>query len=129
MTAIGAGTSETSTCVEVSVDTRLFDIGVVKKVMHRFLHRATSTIELLAEGQVKVRLQAKSSQPVLSLEQDFRDALVEQDWREAVAKKTEAFKNLIVAQAFSPLSLITPKADTEDFHGDPLGISVPDRAK
>jgi hypothetical protein len=57
-----------------------------------------------------------------ALEGEFRNELLDQDLRETIAEETGRVRNLLLAQAFSGLSLTDADADAADFRDDPLGI-------
>jgi His-Xaa-Ser system protein HxsD len=109
--------------ITVTVDPQVFRLSAVKKAAYRLGDRCFVQIEVLSEGSIQVRLTAKSEKvPLHTLEGDFRNELLDQDLRESIAEETERVRNLLLAQAFSGLSLTDTVADTADYRDDPLGI-------
>jgi His-Xaa-Ser system protein HxsD len=109
--------------VTVTVDSRVYRLSAVKKAAYRLGDRCFSRINLAAESQVHVTLIPKSeSLSVQTLEAEFHNELLDQDLRESIAEETERVRNLLLAQAFSGLSMTAADAETADYRGDPLGI-------
>jgi His-Xaa-Ser system protein HxsD len=107
----------------ITVDPHVFRLSAVKKAAYRLGDRCFARIEVLSEGGIQVTLTAKSEKVSLhALEGDFRNELLDQDLRESIADETERVRNLLLAQAFSGLSLTDSVADTADYRDDPLGI-------
>lgn len=116
--------------ITVIVDPRVYRLSAVKKAAYRLGDRCSVRIALPSEGGIQVRLTAKSETVSLSaLEGDFRNELLDQDLRESIAEETERVRNLLLAQAFSGLSLTDTAAETADFRDDPLGIGWSQAAK
>ena len=109
--------------ITVIVDPRVYRLSAVKKAAYRLGDRCFVQIELLSEGGIRVRLAAKSGHvPPQTLEGDFRNELLDQELREAIAEETAGVRNLLLAHAFSGLSMTDARADTADYREDPLGI-------
>lgn len=109
--------------ITFSVDPRVYRLSAVKKAAYRLGDRCFARIEVLSEVSVQVGLTAKSEETSLpTLEGEFRNELLDQDLRESIAEETERVRNLILAQAFSGVSLTDADAETADYRDDPLGI-------
>lgn len=109
--------------VTVHIDPRVYPLSTVKKAAYRFGGRCFVHIEVAADGGIQVRLAAKSAAlPLQTLEGEFRNELLDQDLRESIAVETERVRNLLLAEAFSGLSLTDTIGETADYRDDPLGI-------
>lgn len=109
--------------ITIAVDPRVFRLSAVKKAAYRFGDRCFVRLEIGAEGAIEVRLTARSEHlPLPALEGEFRNELIDQELREAIAEETERVRNLILAQAFSGVSLTDTVGETADYRADPLGI-------
>ncbi len=108
----------------IIVDARAYRLSAVKKAAYRMADRCFVRIEEESDGRVEVSLTPKTEQ-ILSetLEGMFRNELLDQDLRECIAEETELVRNLILAQAFSGVSVIDSVADSADYRDDPLGIA------
>src|SRR4051794_13971800 len=109
--------------ITIVVDPRVYRLSAVKKAAYRLGDRCSAQIESLHDGGIQVRLTAKSENtPAEAIEPTFLSELLDQELREAIASETERVRNLLLAQAFSGLSLTDTVADTADYRDDPLGI-------
>lgn len=115
--------------VIVDVDPRVYRLSAIKKAAYRFGDRCFVQIETTDDGPIRVTLSTKSDTVTLdTLAGDFRNELLDQDLRESIAEETEGVRNLLLAHAFSGLSLADPVAETADFREDPLAIGRPQAA-
>jgi His-Xaa-Ser system protein HxsD len=109
--------------IAIDVDPQVYRLSAVKKAAYRLGDRCFAQIEIGAEGRIQVRLTPKSDKVSLQgLAGDFRQELLDQELRESIAQETERVRNLILAQAFSGVSLTDPAAETADYREDPLDI-------
>ena len=107
----------------VCVDANVYRLSAVKKAAYRLADRCFVRVEAVADGHFQVTLTAKAGNtPLHTLEGDFRNELLDQDLRETIAEETKGVRNLILAQAFSGVSLTDAVADAADYRDDPLGI-------
>ncbi len=107
----------------ITVDPDVYRLSAVKKAAYRLGNRCYAHIELL-DKNISLTLKPKSdNEPLSTLEGDFWNELLDQDLRESIAEQTERLRNLLMAQAFSGLSLHDTVTDTTDFRDDPLGIT------
>jgi His-Xaa-Ser system protein HxsD len=116
--------------VTIVVDPRVYRLSAVKKAAYRLGDRCSALIALLPEGGIQVRLSAKSEgAPAEAIEPAFLSELMDQELREVIASETERVRNLLLAQAFSGLSLTDAEADTADYRNDPMEIGRSQAAK
>lgn len=109
--------------ITIIFDSHVYRLSAAKKAAYRLGDRCFVKIAILPEGGIQVKLTAKSEKVSLeALEGDFRNELLDQDLRESIAEETERIRNLLLAQAFSGLSLTDAETDTTDYREDPLGI-------
>ncbi len=107
----------------IIIDANLYRLPAVKKAAYRLGDRCFAQIERLSDSQIQVKLTSRSEKtPIEVLVGDFWNELLDQDLRESIAEETERVRNLLLAQAFSGLSLTDATADTADYREDPLGI-------
>ncbi|MCY2928045.1 MAG: His-Xaa-Ser system protein HxsD [Planctomycetota bacterium] len=101
----------------------VYRLSAVKQAAYKFGNRFHVKIGLTAAGAIRVALQAKASMADPKREAgEFCNEVLDQELREQVAQETEGVRNLILAQAFSRVSLTDEDGDDADFHNDPLGI-------
>jgi His-Xaa-Ser system protein HxsD len=109
--------------ITVTVDPNVYPLSVVKKAAYRLGGRCFVHIEAPPGGDIRVTLTARPGDPAPeTLVGEFDNHLLDQDLRESIAQETERVRNLILAQAFSGLSLTDAAADSADYCDDPLGI-------
>jgi His-Xaa-Ser system protein HxsD len=106
----------------------LVRIESIKKASHRFSSHFLVKLSKPSENVVVATLQSLARKPAypLSAEQ-FPAEVMEQELRETIASETKSVRELLLAQAFSGLALITPEMESADFRDDPLGIASNDR--
>ena len=125
------------------VDKNLFPRTVVLRACHAFLDECPVEIEFGDEKywHVFFHLQEEGVQEKEPLEGEFRNALVNEAFRDSLMERAQATKELIIAKALfgvdgetvsqsiaSPAS-VEPLSDLDeeldDYEADPLGIAVP----
>jgi His-Xaa-Ser system protein HxsD len=106
-------------------DLSVYRLAAIKKATYLFMGQFN--VELQVNGNVAcVRLTKKQSPAGPDLDPaSLTNAVIDQELRETIAQETEAIRNVILAQAFSGLSLIEPVGETAAFTEDPLGIAAP----
>ena len=105
-------------------DAQVYRLAAVKKAAYRFGDRCFAEILANVDGRIEVRLTPKSNTSALDLlEGEFRNEVLDQDLRESVAEETERVRNLLLAQAFSQVSLTDHAGESGDYRNDPLGIA------
>lgn len=115
--------------IALLIDPRVYRLSAVKKAAYRFGNRCFVSIEAGTDDGIRILLTPKNeSMRGESLEGDFRNELLDQELREAIAEETERVRNLILAHAFSGLT-IEESADTADYRDDPLKIGESQVAK
>ncbi|MCX7406627.1 MAG: His-Xaa-Ser system protein HxsD [Planctomycetales bacterium] len=108
----------------VEFDQKVFRLTAVKKAAYRFGNQWFVEITTPANDRVLVTLTAKSSSVSSEgVEGDFRNEVLDQELRESVAEETERVRNLLLAQAFSGMSLTDAVGESADHRVDPLGIA------
>ncbi len=74
-------------------------------------------------------LQPLARKPAYPLNaEQFPAEVMEQELRESIALETKSVRELLLAQAFSGLALISPEMESADFRDDPLGIATNERS-
>lgn len=107
----------------VLFDPKVYCLTAVKKAAYRIGDRASSQIEILPDGNIQVVLTAKDRLPLSGdLLSDFRDEVLDQDLRETIGAETAQIRNILLAQAFSGVSLTDQVGETAEFESDPLNI-------
>ncbi len=108
----------------IAIDPHVYRLSAVKKAAYRIGDRCYAQIETVSDDLIQVRLKAKSeTHSDQALEGEFRNELLDQELREAIAEETAGIRNLLLAQAFSGASLTASASDTADHRDDPLGIA------
>jgi len=94
--------------VDVTFDSAVFSVDVVKMACYRFLDRFTSDIEL-REDKIVCHLDFNDKltgpSPDAQVE-NFKKEVLDQDLRLKLKAETEPIRNLILAHAFSKTGLI-----------------------
>lgn len=110
--------------VEITFDARVFRLDAVKKAGYRFADRCSVAIDSPCDGKIRVVLTMKSATTSCgAVEGDFRNEVLDQELRESVALETVRVRDLLLAQAFSGISVIDSVGETADYRTDPLGIA------
>ncbi len=112
---------------EFSFQRSVYRLEVIKKASYRFLADYDVHISEVADT---IQISLIEKEPSRSCRFDARQfpaEVLDQDLREQVLSETQAMRDLILAQAFSSLSLLDALGETADFREDPLSIARPDR--
>ena len=105
-------------------DSRVYRLSAVKKAAYRFGDRCCANVEVASDNCIRVQIQPRVvSESVSDLEFEFRNEVLDQELREQIAAETERIRNLILAEAFSKVSIINEAGDSADYRTDPLGIA------
>lgn len=105
-------------------DQAVYRLSAIKKASYRFGDRCFVHISQSGAGTVQVCLTAKrDGDPVNVLVGEFENEVLDQELREVIADETRPIRDLLLAQAFSGVSLTDSPGETGDFRADPLGIS------
>jgi His-Xaa-Ser system protein HxsD len=91
------------------VDLRAYDLSAVKKAAYRMADRVTVILSDVGSDRVSLAFQFKSDISEIHAREIVRlffQELLDQDLRAIVARETEPFRALILAQAFSKTDLI-----------------------
>ena len=93
----------------IEFDEKVVSIESVKKAAYKYLNKFTVDFNL-EEHKIKVEIVFDlkiSASDHLSIIQDFKKEVLDQDLREVIKKETEGYRNLVLAHAFSKTSLIS----------------------
>ena len=108
-------------------DLSIFRLAAVKKAAYRFSNDFVACITCSENNRVVIvftpRTLASSRSP-MSLE-SFPNEVLDQDLRELVAEETSTVRDVLLAQAFSGLSVVDPISENADYRDDPYDISSP----
>jgi len=109
----------------LTIDPVVYRLAAVKKAAYRFGDRFHIEIEAPAGGLIRVSLTSKTGgADDASPGGEFRNEVLDQELREQVADETGRIRDLLMAQAFSGVSLTDNAGETADFRADPLGIAA-----
>ena len=109
---------------EFDFDLKVVRLAAIKKAAYRFAGQFTVQIEQLSGDNVRVRL-SRLGQSHSELDPNtLPNEVLDQELREVVAEETKSVRELLLAQAFSGLSLVDPVGENADYHDDPLGIAA-----
>jgi len=113
---------------QTSFDQSLFRLSAIQKAVYRFSDRFF--IEMAVVGNsVLVTLRPKAKSAVVDPTDELKNEVLDQELREVVADETARVRDLLLAQAFSPVSLIDRVGETANFEEDPLEIRSPDQSE
>ncbi len=108
-------------------DLTIYRLEAVKKAAYKYSGLFDIQLEMASQNRVCITFHQKdhvsSKSPELS---DFPNEVLDQELRETISQETEGIRNLLLAQAFSSLTLVDPDGDNAEFGEDPLNIK-PDR--
>lgn len=100
--------------VQLEFDESIYRLSAVKKAAYQLSDRCHAHIDRGTEGRLVVALQSKAaSYSADTLRGDFANAVLDYELREQIAEETIGIRNLLLAQAFSAVSLI-PSDDGEE---------------
>jgi His-Xaa-Ser system protein HxsD len=118
---------ENAQAIKICFQTDLYRIKAIQKAAYRFAGKCYVSVETIAPGQARAVLRPKERlvDPA-QLEGEFRNEVLDQELREQIAEETMPVRNLLLAQAFSSLTLADAEADDGDYLQDPKGISRAD---
>lgn len=112
----------------LTFDLSCYRLTAIQKACYRLSDLASFDIKI-SDLECHVRLSSASSEKSEQVATLLRREALDQELREVVAAETERVRDLLLAQAFSPLSFLDRTGETADFREDPLGIRTPDRDK
>jgi len=112
--------------ISLVLDSRVYRLNAVKKAAYRLGGRATSQITVLPQGGIQVILTPlRGLSEDANLEAEFREEVLDQELREQIGEETAQLRNILLAQAFSGLSLTDQVGEDANFEDDPLHIARP----
>lgn len=109
--------------VSLQLDPRVYRLSAVKKAAYRVLDRCHVRIGETPAGAIQVNLRSlEGALDADAIARAFLDEALDQELREVVAEETAAVRDLLLAQAFSALSLVDRHGDDASYTDDPLAI-------
>lgn len=105
-------------------DLNSFRLSAIKKAAYRFSGKYRIEFQSAPINQVVVtmtRLDGVSAADCFGMV--FENEVLDQELREIVAEETKVVRDILLAQAFSGISLIDPEGETADYNSDPLNIT------
>jgi His-Xaa-Ser system protein HxsD len=109
----------------VEFSPNVYRLNAIKKSAYKFGDKCHIKIDINDKGRIIVSFQFKKSEENINkIIGDFCNEALDQDLRELIAEETGAIRNILLAQAFSSISIINPEADRCDHMTDPLGIDT-----
>ncbi len=116
--------SEPTEFIDYVFDLNVYRLTAVKKAAYRFMGQCNVELQV-NDTNAHVRLTNKHSALGTSLDiGSLQNEVIDQELREIIAAETENVRNLILAQAFSGLSLLDPVGETADYQEDPLQLTA-----
>ncbi|WP_437222582.1 His-Xaa-Ser system protein HxsD [Planctomicrobium sp. SH661] len=109
----------------LSFDLSCYRLTAIQKACYRLSDRATFDIAI-SDGNCQVHLNTATPEEGDHVVTLLKREVLDQELREVVAAETGRVCDLLLAQAFSPVSLLDQRGETADFRDDPLGIGTPD---
>ncbi len=103
-------------------DLSVYSLNAVKKAAYKFSR--DYSIDITSDGNI-AQVTAKrthASESRWDIE-DLPNEVLDQDLREVILDETRIMRDIILAQAFSSISIINTDFETQDFENDPLKIS------
>ncbi len=98
-------TEEVNGVVAVKFAAGVFDIEAVKRAAYRFTDKIVVEIEPSADGIACTLRPTSPKSDMRTLENEFRNEVLDQDLRIRIGKETEPMRNLILSLAFSKTKL------------------------
>lgn len=108
---------------EFTFDTSIYRLTAIQKAAYRFMGSFSIEMDRVNENVVRVRLIPRSNSAPNIEASALPNEVLDQELREAVADETRAVRELLLAQAFSNLSLTDPSGENSDYRDDPLKIA------
>ena len=100
------------TTLTLDIDTRVYRIEAVKKAAYRVAHKCTIALGSPLQDRLPLSFSFRSGTTEEDAEEAvrlFHQELLDEDLRATIHEETDALRALILAQAFSGLSLIEPQ--------------------
>lgn len=120
---LGWGGAMSDERIALNFDAAVYRLTAVKKAAYKFGDRCLVEIEATPDQSIRVRIGPKgSAQLPEGLVAEFRNEVLDQDLRETIAEETGDVRNLLLAQAFSAVSLTDRVGETANATDDPIGI-------
>jgi His-Xaa-Ser system protein HxsD len=94
--------------ISVNFDNHVFSLSAIKKAAYKYIDSFSADITL-TNDEVRCLLKLtspRSDESFVSLVDDFKKEVLDQDLREQLKVETEPVRNLILAHAFSKTGII-----------------------
>lgn len=111
------------------VDLAVYRLTALKKTAYRFSDRCAIQLRRIESSVAEVTLKClDTAEDVDKTTDAFWIDLLDQELREQLADETQGIRSLLLAQAFSSVSLTDPESETLNYDSDPLEFGRPDSA-
>jgi His-Xaa-Ser system protein HxsD len=110
-------------CYAVRLDLTVFRESAVKKAAYNFSGRCAVTLHRDADTLVATLRPTQLASDAADLAGEFCNEVLDQELRASVAEETRGIRDLLIAQAFSPVSIFHPELEIESEGGSPNGAS------
>ncbi len=109
-------------------DLAAYNLTSIKKAAYKF--SGDYLIDIKTSGNIATVIARKSQteKPRWDIE-SLPNEVLDQELREIVLQETQVMRDVILAQAFSNLTVLNTEFESTDFQGDPLGVSESNRRK
>lgn len=98
----------------ISLDLCIYSLTAIKRAAYKFTDGFSVSFERPDEHHISVRfLPLKTIAAPMELIKAFNNEVLDQDLREQLAEETKGIRDVIIAQAFSPVSLLHPDLETD----------------
>lgn len=112
-----------SNTVSFEFDLAIYRLTAIQKAAYKYAGLFDIQIHPINDKNIRVTLNPKDETDGVSLQSSgFPNEVLDQELRECVRQETEGVRNLLLAHAFSSLSLLDPVGDTAASENDPLNI-------
>ena len=108
-------------------DTGVYRTRAVQKAAYKFGDRLHFHVDVCGPKnaeprRLRVTLSLRQDGDLDFLAGEFANEVLDQELREVVAEETRPLRDILMAQAFSAVSLLDEEGDEGDYREDPKGI-------
>jgi len=97
------------------VDPKVYRLDAVKKAAYKFADKYFVEVSMPEPQYIRVSARHKSGSKLSKDEQqEFLNEILDQELREVVAEETRGVRDLLLAQAFSKVSLTEPDLESSE---------------
>jgi len=100
-----------------------FRESAIKKAAYNFSGRCAVTLHREGDSFIVTLRPTQLASEASEVADEFYKEVLDQDLRASVAEETRGIRDLLIAQAFSPLSIFHPELETEPEGGSPTDPS------